>query len=715
MTPTPFATARQANPSVVPGNLRGAAVITPWKKPPGVRAASALRPHLAADVANPPLTYRGGAVERVGSVNYSIFWKPAGFSTSANYQTLINRYFQDIGGSPFYGLLTQYSDGGGSIVNSSALGGTWTDLTAYPSNAPTYPSNTLIDSNIQQSVVRAMTANNWWPAAGVNANFFVYTAIGEESCVDPFTCSNNYFCAYHSNFAVTHGTTLDIKYANHPYDGNHLGGCGVPTSPNNDVDADSEINSTSHEHFEMVTDPDPTTNTAWLDANGNEIGDKCNSTFGTLDGQGADVSLNGHPYILQQEWNNAVAGCASSLVPPATPTPTATVPTSTPVATSTPVPTSTPAATVTPAPPVIQDIAMLAAPQRLVDTRTQGQPISAGQSLCFSVAGQGGIPSTAAGVVLNVTAVGYADFGWLTLYPAGQPVPTTSTLNFDIHEYAIANGAIVKLGAGLQVCVAAGRSASHVVLDVTGYLPGATGQLQLLAQPQRLVDTRTAGGALSAGSSRCFAIGGLSGIPANAAAVMVNVTAVGYSKNGWLSLFPNGQGVPATSTVNFDSTEYAIANSAVMGLGTSGQLCVNAGNSSSHVIIDATGYLANGAGSQITMLASPQRVVDTRSSGGPILASQSRCFTLGGQSGVPSTAASVILNVAAVGYADFGWGTLYPSGQVIPSTSTLNFDSHEYAIANGAIVKLGPGGQMCVAAGRSATQLILDVAGYVSP
>jgi len=70
------------------------------------------------------------------------------------------------------------------------------------------------------------------------------------------------------------------------------------------------------------------------------------------------------------------------------------------------------------------------------------------------------------------------------------------------------------------------------------------------------------------------------------------VTAVGYTNLGWLTLFPNGQTLPGSSTVNFDVSEYAIANQTIIKLGTSGQLCVNAGNAGSNVILDATGYEA---------------------------------------------------------------------------------------------------------------------------
>jgi hypothetical protein len=77
--------------------------------------------------------------------------------------------------------------------------------------------------------------------------------------------------------------------------------------------------------------------------------------------------------------------------------------------------------------------------------------------------------------VYNVTAVGYGTKGWLTAYPGGQSLPSTSTLNFDTSEYAMANGAIIAVGSGGQVCVNVGTinsapGAAHVILDVVGYL-----------------------------------------------------------------------------------------------------------------------------------------------------------------------------------------------------------------------------------------------------
>jgi hypothetical protein len=375
-------------------------------------------------------------------------------------------------------------------------------------------------------------------------------------------------------------------------------------------------------------------------------------------------------------------------------------------------------------------VPLLSQPQRVVDTRTSGGPINTGQSRCFTLAGQSGIPADAVGVLLNVTAVSYNAPGWLTIYPGGQPVPTTSTLNFQPGAYAIANGVVARIGTGGQVCVNVGTISSapgsaNVILDVTGYMTAASAlQLPLLSQPQRLVDTRTTGGPIVTGQSRCFAAAGVAGIPLDATGVLLNVAGVSYNNRGWLTVYPGAQPVPSTSTLNVDPRAYAIANGAIARIGSNGQICVNFGTlsnapGSSNVILDVTGYLTSVASTQMPLLAQPQRLVDTRTSGGPILTGRSRCFNVAGVAGIPANAVGVVLNAAAVDYTTPGWLTLYPNGQPVPTTSSLNFDTTEYAMANSAIITIGQGGSVCVAVGTpnnipGSSDVILDAIGYLT-
>jgi len=125
------------------------------------------------------------------------------------------------------------------------------------------------------------------------------------------------------------------------------------------------------------------------------------------------------------------------------------------------------------------DVQLLPQPRRLVDTQSGSGFQGAGQPLigldsprCYQVAGQVGVPSDALGVVTNATAVGFSENGWVTLFPSGNPIPDTSTLNFDTDEFAVANLALVRLAQGGRLC-AVGQAGTNLILDIVGYIAAA--------------------------------------------------------------------------------------------------------------------------------------------------------------------------------------------------------------------------------------------------
>jgi outer membrane protein assembly factor BamB len=247
------------------------------------------------------------------STTYAIFWEPPTLQdgtptqVSSTYNGYIGQYFQDVGGSNLYSLLTQYGDTNGLIQNSSSFGGSWVDTSAYPASAcsdAATPHGCLSDAQIQAEVTKAMAANNW--PGGLTNLFFVFTSLGEGSCLPGGNCAfsggTQPYCAYHSSFS--NGSVL---YANMPYAGTALNICGAPSSPNVDAAADSTINLVSHEQFGAVTDP---LGNGWFDPGGKEISDKCAWHFGPLTTQrSANVFWNIHFYILQQEWSNRTTSC----------------------------------------------------------------------------------------------------------------------------------------------------------------------------------------------------------------------------------------------------------------------------------------------------------------------------------------------------------------------------------------------------------------------
>jgi hypothetical protein len=236
------------------------------------------------------LAYHGGPV-MVGTTNaYAIFWEPTGSFVSSTYNSLISRYFGDIGPSKLYKNNKQYTQGSGGAATNAVFAGSWVDTAAYPGNP-------IPDTQVQQEVTHAQSVNSW--KSSINNIFFVFTAKGENICLGG-SCSFSTFCAYHGAFGS------NTIYAAMPYTGTNLNACGVRTSPNHDFDADSTINVTSHEQNEAATDP---LLNAWYDNAGYEIGDKCAWIFGPTKKFGGDVKLNGHPYQVQEEWDNHKSSC----------------------------------------------------------------------------------------------------------------------------------------------------------------------------------------------------------------------------------------------------------------------------------------------------------------------------------------------------------------------------------------------------------------------
>lgn len=114
--------------------------------------------------------------------------------------------------------------------------------------------------------------------------------------------------------------------------------------------------------------------------------------------------------------------------------------------------------------------------------------------------------------------------------------------------------------------------------------------------PCRVLDTRTAeqGPALTSGQTRIAQVAGQCGIPVTAVAVAFNVTVVGPTGQGHLTVFPGDGQVPSTSTVNFIAG-VTRPNNAILALAANGDGTVAirpavAGAGTVHLILDATGY-----------------------------------------------------------------------------------------------------------------------------
>ncbi len=107
----------------------------------------------------------------------------------------------------------------------------------------------------------------------------------------------------------------------------------------------------------------------------------------------------------------------------------------------------------------------------------------------------------------------------------------------------------------------------------------------------------------------------------------------------------------------------------------------------------------------------PCRVVDTRSTGGPLAARSSRSFAIPASGcGIPATAQAYSLNVTVVPPGPLSYLTLWPAGQPQPVVSTLNSFGGT-VVANAAIVPAGTNGAVSVYVSDQ-SDVILDIDGY---
>ena len=269
-------------------------------------AASSARARMLGPVRHAPAPH---------AMSKSTLFSTARFLTfDANYESLINQYFTDVahdsgGASNVYSIATQYTDGSGAIQYQSTFGGSYVDNDPLPANGcdDGQDSVCLTDPQLQAEIQNVLTAKGWH--GSTSAMFVLMTPNGVGSCFDGTSqeCTTNTYCAYHNSFTNSNGEP--VIYANQPYDAT-INGCGSGSSPNND-DADTELNTISHEHNEALTDPFG--DGWWRDSDNQENGDLCAWTFGTpLGGTGLgeyNQVINGHNYWLQQEWSNSASGC----------------------------------------------------------------------------------------------------------------------------------------------------------------------------------------------------------------------------------------------------------------------------------------------------------------------------------------------------------------------------------------------------------------------
>lgn len=224
-------------------------------------------------------------------------------------------------------------------------------------------------------------------------------------------------------------------------------------------------------------------------------------------------------------------------------------------------------------------------PTRVLDTRTTAA-VPAGAEV------EAQVPPSASAVTMNLTVTEQAAAGFVTAYPAGQPAPATSSINFAPGQ-TVANFAVVPVGGSGRIRVRNGSAGPvHVVVDVSGtFVAGEVrmrGGFVPAEAPQRVLDTRAQVGHPAAVAANA-SISVSSGRP-GAGALAVNLTVTQPGAAGYLVAWPTDRSRPTASTVNFLSGQ-TVAGFTQVRLDPGGGLAVaNMAPRPSHVVADVAGY-----------------------------------------------------------------------------------------------------------------------------
>ncbi len=345
-------------------------------------------------------------------------------------------------------------------------------------------------------------------------------------------------------------------------------------------------------------------------------------------------------------------------------------------------------------------------PERFVDTRA-GQGAPAGPvSGPVTVTVPATAPSDAVGVVLDVSAVTPRGTGFLRVSPAGTP-PQTTALNYPA-QHGVTGLVITATDAQRQITLTTYGAATQVVMELVGYYtatPGVGGFWSPLA-PTRVVDTR-----FGIGSPQGQFTGDLtftlpSSVPASALGVVLDLTAVDPTHDGFIKLAATGS-TAGTTALNFEGGGSTTGLAVTRASGH--QVTVSVAGVPTNVVVDLVGFYEGAATSGSGFVAlPPHRFIDTRGGlgaagpgTGPLLVTV--------PASVPANATAVLLDVSAVTPAGNGFVRLAAPGTAATTTAVNVMPGRS---RTGLVITGIRDGQITLAVYGTTTQLVIDLLGY---
>jgi len=261
--------------------------------------------------------YHGGPVLQSGTRVAAVYWAgstifsggptPGSAGSGSQDGSLVGYFLGNLGGSPYFGINTSYTDGAGTSIANAV------SYTQYWANNTNAPSGTTSVSDAQMVAMLQSGFDSGKLTYDDHTLYAIFTS-GKVNLGGGF---GTQYCAYHTHGTVTvGGAARTVLYAAMPYNYAYPSACtsGLPAA-NGDPGADYEVNTLAHEVEETTTDM---MGTAWFDRRGYENADKCAWSWGaTYTGAGggtANIRVGQKDFLVQQNWVNAgTGGCALHL------------------------------------------------------------------------------------------------------------------------------------------------------------------------------------------------------------------------------------------------------------------------------------------------------------------------------------------------------------------------------------------------------------------
>ncbi len=227
-------------------------------------------------------------------------------------------------------------------------------------------------------------------------------------------------------------------------------------------------------------------------------------------------------------------------------------------------------------------------PVRLFDSRdAPNTKLPNGGQVAVQVTGGAGAPVGAKAAVLNITSSDASANGFVTVWPCDTSRPLASTLN-PVKGRDIPNSTMVQLDASGRVCLYT-ELATHLIVDLNGWITDAGVGTVKTVPPSRLVDTRTNGARMAAQSPLIVKVAGVGGVPAGGLdSVLLNVTVTEPAAAGYLVVYPCGP-LPWASNLNFVGAQ-SVPSAVMAKVDGSGNVCLWS-TTATHVLVDVTGFV----------------------------------------------------------------------------------------------------------------------------